>query len=98
MEEENFMPKDEETPESKTLNMIINGLDNLLRKTDSDYDKKIFFNVSYTLSGDYYKINIFPISDCFNSQKYFIKHFEKKKIQKRLAKFAEENNIGLVTY
>jgi hypothetical protein len=46
----------------------------------------------------YYKINIFPISDCFNSQKYFMNHFERGAGQKKLAKFANRNNIGLITY
>jgi len=85
----------QETSETKTLNIIINEFGKILKKTDKNYNEKIFFNISYNLQGDYYNVNIFPITDGFNSQKYFKKKFEGKK---SLAKFAEENNIGLITY
>ena len=91
----------EKTPEDKTLSFIIDGFDNLLKRTDKDYKEKIFFNVSYkhynefNKSGEYYKISIFSVTEGFNSQKYFKKKFEEKK---SLAKFAEDNNIGLITY
>ena len=94
----------EEIYEGKTLNIIVNEFNNLLKETDSEYMEKIFFNVSYNhyhqfnQSGEYYKINIFPCMDGFNSQKYFKNKFETKSGQKRLAKFAEENGIGLITY
>jgi hypothetical protein len=85
----------QETSEEKILNFIIDGFDNLLEKIDKDYKEKIFFNVSYNLQGDHYKVNILPCADRFNSQRYFKKKFEGKK---SLAKFADENNIGLITY
>jgi len=85
----------EKTCEEKILEIIINEFKNVLKKTDKSYREKIFFNVSYNLQGDHYNINILPYTDGFNSQKYFKKKFEGKK---SLAKFAEENNVGLITY
>jgi hypothetical protein len=85
----------EKTSEEKILNIIINEFNNLLKATDPDYNEKIFFNVTYNMKGDHYDINILPYTDGFNSQRYFKKKFEGKK---SLDKFAEENNVGLITY
>jgi hypothetical protein len=105
MEKDDFMPKiEEKTPEQNTLEIIIDEFSKILKNNDKHYDNKIFFNVSYkhyhefNQSGEYYKINIFPISDRFNSQKYFIDKFERKIIEGEFDKFSEENNIGIIEY
>jgi hypothetical protein len=77
------------------LNFIINRFDKLLEKTDKDYREKIFFSVTYNMKGEHFNINIIPCESGFNSRDYFINRFEGKE---GLAKFADENNIGLITY
>lgn len=75
---------------------IIRKFEEFLIKNDQDSMSKIYFNLSY--KEGYYKINIFPCVKEFNSRGYFIKKFETERGQEKLAKFAEENNIKLVTY
>lgn len=61
---------------------------------------KIRPKVAYNFTGRYYHICIEPqlARKSFDSQKYFMDNFETEEGQKKLAEFAEKNNIGLITY
>jgi hypothetical protein len=88
----------DETLKLNKFNSIENKFDYILRENDLLYEKKISFNVAYNSVNKSYEINIIPENKDFDSQKYFMLHFETENGQKKLAIFGEENNIGLITY
>jgi hypothetical protein len=80
------------------LNKTYHSFDNFLRKEDPRYESKIKFNINYDAFEDYYKVKIYPAKKDFDSQKYFMFHFETEAGQEKIAEFVKENNVGLITY
>jgi hypothetical protein len=58
----------------------------------------ICFVPKYNYELECFDIEIHPKKEGFNSQKYFMYHFETKKGQEALEKFSKENKLGLVKY
>ncbi|MFA5839016.1 MAG: hypothetical protein WC849_03710 [Candidatus Paceibacterota bacterium] len=77
---------------------IEDKFDYLLRENDLLYESKIKFNITYKSSNNYYKINIIPSKEGFNSQEYFRKNFETGLGREKLEKFKRENNVGIIGY
>lgn len=88
----------DEILKSNKFNSIENKFDYFLKENDLIYERNIGFNVTYNSVNDNYEIKIIPAKEGFNSQEYFMFHFETEKGQEKLAKFAKENNVGFVTY
>lgn len=61
---------------------------------------RIEYSLSYSSNEGYYKIQIFPNKyyPNFDSRQYFINNFETEEGLEKLAKFADKNNVGLITY
>ena len=98
MVKDNGLLEIDETLASNKFNSIENKFDYFLRENDLVYERSIGFNVSYNSTNKNYEIKIIPARDGFDSKKYFMFHFETELGQEKLAKFAKENNIGIITY
>lgn len=72
--------------------------DSFLRMNDPGYEKRINFIINYNQFENSYNIDIHPAQKGFDSKAYFMFHFETEKGQDKIAKFAKENNIGLIRY
>jgi hypothetical protein len=71
---------------------------NILRENDKLYNFKVGFTLAHTAKSNYYKIEVYPMKEGFDSRQYFIDNFENEKGLEKLAEFADRNNVGLITY
>jgi hypothetical protein len=86
-----------------------NNLETTTQKISNNFKEFLFFydpfivnlighEVSYVNEQKSFKIEVKSLNEGFNSQKYFMYHFETEKGQEKLSKFKEENNVGFVVY
>jgi len=80
------------------LRGLENKFDYFLKENDLAYENKINFNVAYSSLSEGYEIKIEPARKGFDSQEYFMFHFETERGQEKLGKFQKDNNVRFITY